>query len=305
MGRLGHAFIATSLAVLAPWTAANAAVTWSYDWAAADAFIGLSPSGAARSAPTDEVRYTAESVVRFIDNDRNGLISAGDTFMDYVLVRFDALLLGGADNGEIAAGYGGAAGRREITLAAVVSGTQLTGDRYEVGPGGTISLHYDAGPGYTPADFASLGTFSDSNGGAGVVVERASVVAPSGGMNNSATLPNGKIDLLLRLDDTIVPGGFEVAPSSGAPLGVEYARFDGDNVLCLDSGGAAACDSTTQAILDHFGVPAIGANQFQFHTRSERSMTKVLAASVPEPGGFALLGAALCGWGIVRRRRGR
>jgi hypothetical protein len=296
------ALLAASMAALAPLNA-SAALTWSYDWASADALVGASGTRPL-SNPTDEVKFTVESVVRFIDNDMNSHISAGDTFIDYIVLRFDQLLLAGSDNGETNAGYGGprASGSRQITLTTVLSGIQTGTDSYTVNPGGTIDFIYDAGAGYTEADFAALNTFNDSNGGPGRAVQTGRVVAPSAGLNNSPTIPDGKIDLTVLLENTLMPGGFEVAAQGGALAGLRFGLFDADNAVCADSGGAAACVSSADKILSFFKAPNMGANQFEFHTRSERSMTMILG--VPEPGGLALLGAALLGWGAVQRRRG-
>lgn len=278
---------------------AMAATTWSYNWAAADAALGVANARPLSNA-TNELKFTAESVVRFNDLDNSGGISAGDTFIDYIVVRVDQLFIGGGNNGETGFGYGTS---REITLTAVLTGTQVLANTYTVNPGGVLNWFYDSGAGFTSASFGALATFIDGNGapGAAVNVEDGTVVAPSGGLN-SDLVPDGTINVRMLMQDLLAGADFEVSPTGGV-LAMQLGISDGNNNVCADSGGTASCFSTTGSILSFFGAGALGPNQFQFHTRTDGSFVKIEA--VPEPGSLALAALALVAVGAVAQRHRR
>lgn len=306
MRLIKKSLVAASIAVLAQMSAFAAPLTWSFDWAAADAALGVTNTRPLSNA-TDELKFTAESVVRFTDGAGQtvgtgaGVISAGDTFIDYIVLRIDQLFFGGSNNGETALGYQTA---REITLTAVLTGTQLTSTTYSITPGGIFNILYDSGLGFTSAIWQNLSTFVDGNGVANgaLLAELGISISPSGGLN-SGTFPDGTIDVYMLLTDMLANGNFEVYPSSGLFVtDMVVGLADANNNVCVDSGGPASCFSTTGDILSFYGAGALPTGGFQFHTRSDGSMIKTLL--IPEPSSVALMGLALLGlFGVSSLRR--
>jgi len=283
--------VAAALAAIAPMSA-NAAVDFRFDWAALDGALGVA-NVRPLSNVTDELKVTLESVVIFTDNDTSGAISAGDTFRDYLAIRIDQLFDNGNNNQENLNGYGTA---REITAFATLTGTQLDAQNYSVNNGGVLNFVYDSGA-FTPADFGDLSTFVDSNGGAALVAETGTTVPVSGG-TNSLNVPDGNIDLTLRLLDLILNGDAEVNVNGG-PLGsFVFGLSDNNNNRCTDSGGSAACFANVAQIIAINGGTGPAADELACHTRSDGSFTKV----IPEPGILARVGIGLMGLAFGKRR---
>jgi len=290
-----RALLAFAAAAVFP-ISAHADIDWRYNWLAADTALGV-PNVRPLSNITDELKFTAESIVRFNDNG-DGVIGAGDTFTDYIVVRVDQLFNDGNNNGETGLGY---QSTREITLTAVLTGVQTDANNYSINPGGTLSFWYDSGAGYTSASFANLATFVDGNGVAGgaLLAETGTTVAGSGGIN-STQVPDGSIDVIMALLDQIAVGDFEVDTAGFAFTNLLQGIADANNNRCVDSGGTASCFATQASIQAFFGIGGPGAGQFQFHTRSDGSMIKV---AIPEPGSLAVVGLALAALGFVGRRK--
>ena len=259
---------------------ANAGVDFRFNWGA----TGQGFSGPATSDVVREMKFTAESVIVFDTAPFSG------TFTDYIVLRIDQLFDSSGD--AIATPYGTGSGM-QITLAAVLHGTQTSALAYDIDSASRFDLYYDGPTGvFTNASFAgALANFTD-----GALVETASSVFGSG--VNSPTAPDGALDLFAILLDAI---GFEVTPG-GVPLslsGVVTAATNSNNHVCGTP--TQTCGSTPGAILGFFGAPAPGAG-LAFHTRSDGSIEKTVQA-IPEPGTLGLLGLALVVMGLVTNRR--
>ena len=302
MRMLKKSLVAASIAALAQVSAFAAPLTFAFNWAAADAALGIANTRP-QSFATDELKFTAESSIRFTDGGVGGVgvISAGDTFTDRIVLRVDQLFKSGVSNGEQFFGYGPSplAGiKREITVVAELTGTQNTATGYTITPGGVFRIYYDSGAGFTSGDFSNLSSFRDSNGGAGLNVENGIVVSPSGGANDIAHA-DGNINLFMQLIDNLARGDFEVNVGGSSINGFVLGIADGNNNVCSDSGGTATCNSSSANFNTFFAAGALASNQFDVHTKTDGSLTK----QVPEPSSVVLFGAALMGLGMVGRRR--
>jgi hypothetical protein len=301
MNALRKSLLAASLAVLLPLTA-HAGIDWRYNWAAADSALGV-PNVRPLSNITDELKFTAENVVVFDDNDASGGISGGDTFTSYIVLRVDQLFNGGNNNGETGLGYGTA---REITVIAVWTGVQTDALNYTLNNGSQVRFLYDSGAGFTSGNFANLATFIDGAGVAGgaLFAELGTTVAVSGG-TNALGVPDGGINIMTILTDLLANGDFEVDTAGVAFANPLQGSVDASNNRCVDSGGTAACFSSQAAILGFFGAGGPGAGEFAFHTRTDGGMVKLEpgVSGIPEPTSLALAGAALLGLLVSGRRR--
>ena len=123
------AVAAVAVTAFAPLTA-SAALTWTYNWAGADALEGPSPDGRALSLQTDEAKFTAESVLRFTSGTP---FTAGARFEDFIVLRFDQFCSSARNNelrGQLRRTFRWRP--REITLTARLTGTQLTANTYRI-----------------------------------------------------------------------------------------------------------------------------------------------------------------------------
>ena len=302
------ALMATLIGAL-PLTA-NAAINFTFNYADANDAEGYTPAGifaGSPSAVTDELKFTAESLVQFTSGTP---FEAGSTFTDYVLVRIDQLFDNGDESADIY-NQGPLFQDREITLRMEFTGTFIADDEFLITglTGEGINIYYDAGPNaagtsgaggvLTLASFndAALNSFVD-----GTLVEDATFV--SGGGTTSTVVPDGAIDLFIVLRDilsTINPDydPFELNAIGAVILETVVAVTNGNNALCIDDGGLQSCGTTEAGLAGFFGV-APGANVF--HTRTDGSVEKETQA-IPEPGTLALLGLVAVAFAGFSRRR--
>ncbi|TWT33793.1 hypothetical protein KOR34_36270 [Posidoniimonas corsicana] len=263
----------------------------------------LASLGISNLTNVDEWGFEARSFIGFTDGGVGGagVISAGDTFKDYIAVQVTGFEPAGGGNITPLRYGGGVAGKtHELTALVEISGVQLTNNTYAITGLSRFDIYFDAGDStdpslgptggvdyaYTPADFSNLNTFDD-----GTLVESAGLVA-GGGNNSGPVLPNGTISLVLTLIDQIVGDTFEIdfLDQNGSPLaigGLHLGLADANNLL----------DNTTlvSAIATKFGFNPGVANSpppglyvggdfdFGFASSSEGSLNKVL---IPEPTTF-------------------
>ena len=290
---------------------ASAGVDWQFNYA-----DGFAAEGETRGAATpelspitDELKFTAESVVTFNDIDNSGNITTGDKFVDYIYVRVDQLFNNTVDVTDGRYGQGspdlGFPGNHEITLKIKATGTQVNPLEYVVDTVDIMNWYFDAGTdvvvdgvitsvnGYTAADFANLATLED-----GTIVETSDLVSGAG--VNASLIPDGALDLFVTLTDILSTLGeydeFEKLLDPRITLAMITGTADSNNNRCQDSGGGAECASTIESVLAGFDADELNLT---FHTKSDGSFTK----EVSEPATLALLGMGLLGMGAVARRR--
>lgn len=308
MKRIRNTLLAAAVGLAVLPATASASAVWQFNYA--DAFAADGQTYVGNGAPlTDELKFTAESVVAFRDMDGSGTISEGDTFTSYIFARVDQMNLNGNNNTDIRYGVGfpgdGIPGNREVTLMIKASGVQLDAQNYDVRSIDMMDWYFDAGDanggGYTTADFADLSTFVD-----GKIVERSALI--SGGGTNAALVPDGTINLTVEMIDVLstLNGGiydpFELIRDPQFNAQMVVGLTDSNNNRCVSpQGGTASCFSSLGAILAGFDG-LVDPFDFAFHTRSDGSFVKSVV-EIPNPGSVALLSLGLFGIAAANAKR--
>ena len=264
---------------------ANAAATWTLNYADAINALGFGSTVQAASNLTSEYKFTAESLVLFTDVDGSGGISPGDLYEDRILFRIDQLFLDGDTNSDVDTFLKNA----QVSGTVIASGIQVTQTSYLVNSA-SISFYFDSpNDGGTNAAFGG----NPNNFVDGVLVQTGT---GSGGGSNSELEPDGNININFDLTDLLSTlGEYGVFEQFDPFIPLDQITFltDSNNNACPP----ALCASTVAGLESFFGINT-GDFDFFFHTRSDGSGIK----DVPEPATIALVGLGLMGAGAMRRR---
>jgi len=289
--------------------------------------LNFSAAGAALGAVlpnlthVDEMQFLANSFVGFHDNDHNAAISVGDTFSDYIALRFTAMT-DIASHDITPMTYGAGPGRtHEITALLQVDGHQKTANTYKVDTINLANMYFDAGAGFTKSDFSDLTTFDD-----GVLTEDQDLKR-GGGVNFDPVLPNGTISLITTITDDLhnnadANNEYWELDDNGDPLN-DSLLFPGVQLVMGITDANNLMDDAVfgDAIATYFGIdigiqndagaPPLavpgafylgGDFSFGFTTRSDGSFNKALQG-IPEPSTVVLMGLGLIGLAGAGYRR--
>ena len=155
-----------------------------------------------------------------------------------------------------------------------------------------------------------------SNDGSNDFLSYAAMVLPSSdffiGNDNPlahsiVSLLNGSVDTLVFDVGAVFDAGTEVndfATSAGNPLFGISGGQTGPNQGADENGVVALISGADYAGFDNLGnVPGGDVARFDFDTY--QPLASIRISAVPLPGTMPLLGAALVGFGFIRRRRGQ